>query len=515
MTMFSSFVRDRPYLVILFLAALSTVPLLSPSLPPLTDLLGHVGRYRVQLDVATDPVLQRYYGFEWALIGNLGVDLLVQLIAPLIGLEPAVKLIVIAIIALTTGGFLLLSYQVHGRISAAAFFALPIAYSFPFQFGFVNYCLSMALAVFAFVLWIRLGEQARFRMRAALFVPISVLIWLAHIGGWGAFGLFAFSAETVRLRNAGHSVIMAMLRGGIHCIPLIVPLLLTIIARTNGAEGGSGVWFNWSIKYQWLAMVLSDRWQAFDLASLYLLLVIIASAGILRSLRFNPTIGLAALLLLAAFIITPRIFIGSAYADMRLIPYAIALALLAIEAKPDFVLLRRSLVIAGFAFFLVRTAATTESFRQYDAMLTHEATVIEHFPIGARVASFVNRECCNDWMLDRRIHLPSIALARKRIFTNDQFIMAGAQLIQIRYDNAAGFDRDPSQLIKRNMSDRTDWRNFSEAMAALPRSAFDYIWVVGKAEDKRVSYSGLTAVWRAGESVVYRIDRSDTPSIRQ
>jgi hypothetical protein len=298
--MFSDFVRDRPGFVILLLALLSTVPLLSPSLPPLTDLLGHIGRYRVQLDLASDPILQRYYAFQWALIGNLGVDLLVQVIAPVIGLEPAVKLIVIAIIALTSGGFLLLSYQVHGRIGAATFFALPLAYSFPFQFGFVNYCLSMALAVLAFVFWFRLGEQGRIGLRAALFVPISVVIWLAHIGGWGALGLFAFAAESVRQRKAGNGLIMATIRGGVYCLPLILPLLLTIIVRTNGAEGGSGVWFNWEIKYQWLAMVLSDRWQAFDLASLYLLLVIIASAAILRSLRFNTTLGLAALLLFAA-----------------------------------------------------------------------------------------------------------------------------------------------------------------------------------------------------------------------
>jgi hypothetical protein len=513
--MFSDFVRDRPGLVILLLALLSTVPLFIPSLPPLTDLLGHIGRYRVQLDLASDPVLQRYYGFEWALIGNLGVDLLVQVIAPLLGLEPAVKLIVIAIVALTTGGFLLLSYQVHGRIGAATLFALPIAYSFPFQFGFVNYCLSMALAFIAFVFWIRLGEQGRIGLRAGLFVPISVVMWLAHIGGWGALGLFAFAAESVRLRKAGDGLIGAAIKGGLHCLPLILPLLLTIIVRANGADGGTGVWFNWTIKYQWLVMVLSDRWQAFDLASLFLLLLIIASAAILRSLRFNATLGLAALLLLAAFVITPRIFIGSAYADMRLIPYAIAMALLSIEASPEFASLRRSLIIAGLGFFLVRTAATTESFRQYDIMLERESAAIKVIPVGARVASLINRVCCNDWMLDRRTHLPSVALARKRIFTNDQFIMTGAQLLQIRYVKAPLFDRDPSQLIKPNISDRTDWRNFSEAMAALPRSAFDYIWVVGKAEDQGVDYTGLTPIWRQGESAVYRIDRPDPSLVPQ
>jgi hypothetical protein len=504
--MFSDFVRDRPRLVILLLAALSTLPLIYPSIPPLTDLLGHIGRYRVQLDLASDPVLQRYYGFEWALIGNLGVDLLVQVIGPLIGLEPAVKLIVIVIIALTTGGFLLLSYQVHGRIGAASLFSLPLAYCFPFQFGFVNYCLSMALAFLAFAFWIRLGDQGCIRRRAVLFVPISVLIWLAHIGGWGALGLFVFSAEVIRQRQIGASFIMSAIKSGLYCLPLVLPLFLTLIVRANDADGGTVDWFNWAAKYKWLLMTLNDRWQAFDLVSLFLLLLIIAPAVILRSLRFNATLGLAALLLLAAFIITPRILIGSASADMRLIPYVIAMALLAIEVRPKFAVLRRWLIIAGLTFFVVRTAATSESFRQYDKMLQRELAAIRAIPVGARVASLINPICCDVWMLNRRWHIPSVAVARRKIFTNDQFVMTGAQLLQIRYVEARPFDRDPSQLIKPSTSERTDWRSFAEAMAVLPRSAFDYVWVIGKAEDKNVDYSGLTPVWQQGESVLYRID---------
>ena len=504
--MFANFVRVRPYFVILVLALLSTVPLLSPALPPLSDLLAHLGRDRVQLDLANDPVLQRYYSFEWALIGNLGVDLLVQLIGPLIGLEPAVKLIVITIIALTTTGFLLLSYQVHGRIGVTALFALPLAYSFPFQFGFVNYCLSMALALLAFVFWIRLGERESFRLRIILFVPIAGLVWLAHIGGWGALGLFAFAAEITRLRKTGHSLITAMMRGGLHCLPLALPVILTIFIRVSGAEGGTGDWFNWVIKYQWLIMTLSDRWQAFDIISVFLLLLIIGSALILRNFRFEPTLGLAALFLLAAFVMIPRIFISSAYADMRLMPYVLAVALLAIDGRQLPPLLGRLLMLSGLAFFLVRTAATTESFRQYDTVLSREAAAIPLLPVGARVATFVNPTFYGGWMLDRRTHLASVALARKRIYTNDQFIMSGAQLVQIRYTKAQPFDRDPSQLIKPNTSDRTDWRNFSEAIAALPRAAFDYLWIIGKAEDKGIDYRGLTPIWRQDDSVLYRID---------
>jgi len=107
------------------LMLLSMVPLLIPDVPPLLDLPGHMGRYRVQLDLAESEALQRFYTFEWALIANMGVDLLVQLLAPIIGLEPAVKLIVMAVPALTVIGFLWVAKEVHGQVPPTALFALP------------------------------------------------------------------------------------------------------------------------------------------------------------------------------------------------------------------------------------------------------------------------------------------------------------------------------------------------------------------------------------------------------
>ena len=55
----------------------TALPLLYPPIPPLVDLLGHMGRYRVELDLGHSPWLQHYYDYHWAAIGNLGVDLLV------------------------------------------------------------------------------------------------------------------------------------------------------------------------------------------------------------------------------------------------------------------------------------------------------------------------------------------------------------------------------------------------------------------------------------------------------
>src|SRR5205085_8051388 len=107
----------------LALVVLATMlPPLYPPVPPLVDLLGHMGRYRVELDLNHSPWLQQYYDYHWALIGNLGVDVLVRLLAPLLGMEPAVKLIVLAIPPLTAIGFLWVASEVHGRVPPTAFF---------------------------------------------------------------------------------------------------------------------------------------------------------------------------------------------------------------------------------------------------------------------------------------------------------------------------------------------------------------------------------------------------------
>jgi hypothetical protein len=189
--------------VIAAVILLSAVPLLYPQIPPLVDLPGHMGRYRVQLDLDSSLWLGEFYGFEWAAIGNLGVDLLVVPLAPLIGLEPAVKLIVLSVPPLTVAGFLWVAREVHGRIPPTAFFAIPFAYGHPFLFGFVNYALAMALAFLAFALWLRLARLGRLRLRAALFVPISVVVFFTHTYGWGALGLMCFSAEAVRQHDKG------------------------------------------------------------------------------------------------------------------------------------------------------------------------------------------------------------------------------------------------------------------------------------------------------------------------
>src|SRR6476469_3118118 len=233
---------EAPWFLALVVLA-TMVPLSYPPIPPLVDLLGHMGRYRVELDLNHSPWLREYYDYHWAAIGNLGVDLLVIPLGKLMGLEPAVKLIVLAIPPMTAAGFLWVAREVHGRIPPTAFFALPFIYGYPFLFGFVNFALSVALAFVAFGLWLRLGRLGRTKLTSWLFVPISLIIFFCHTYGWGLLGLMCFSADAVRLHDRGRSWFRAGFEAARHTSVMAFPLLIMAAWRAETHGGETSAWF--------------------------------------------------------------------------------------------------------------------------------------------------------------------------------------------------------------------------------------------------------------------------------
>jgi hypothetical protein len=493
-----------------FVAAMILVaflPLLYPPVPPLVDLLGHMGRYRVQLDLASSPDLQRYFDFDWHLIGNLGVDILMVPLAKLVGLELAIKLIAMAIPPLTVAGFLWVAREVHNRLPPTALFALPFALGHPFLFGFLNFTLAMALAFLAFGLWLRLARLGRTRLRAVLFVPISFVLFVTHTFGWGTLGLLAFSAEAVRQHDKGIGWWRAALKAALHAGVMAAPLLVMLAWRSTVQQGGTADWFNLTAKASWVMMALRDRWQWFDYASVAAVLVMIVEARRRPELTFSRNLAFSALVLLVGFLVLPRIVFGSAYADMRLAPYMMAVAVLAIRFRGETVIpVARALAWLGLVFYMVRIAATTLSLALAADDQSAKLQALDHVPRGAAMVTLVGQDCGGLWALPRNSHLGAVAIVRRHAFSNDQWTIEGANLLSVRYRQAGHFRADPSQIVRpRGCASNEIWP-VDQALAAIPRSAFDYVWLVDPpAHDPRL-LDGMTPIWRGQGSLLYAVD---------
>lgn len=495
---------------------LAFVPLLYPAIPPLVDLPGHMGRFRVELDLAHSPDLQRYYTFKWALIGNLGVDLLILPMAKLFGLELGIKLIVMTIPPLTVAGFLWVAREVHNRIPPTALFALPFALGHPFLFGFVNFSLSMAFAFLAFGLWLRLARLDRTRLRGRLFVPISLIIFVTHTFGWGALGLLCFSAEAVRQHDRGISWWRAGLHAAAQASVMALPIFLMLLWRTGSAGSSAHDWFDFSSKFHYIESALRDRWKLLDLASIGLVFLLLITTLARRELGFSRNLGFSAFVLSLCFVCLPRILFGSAYADMRLAPFIFAVALIAIRFRAQTPLpFARMLAAIGLTFYVARLAATSISLALAAGQQQQALGAIEHLPIGARVLTLVGTPCAEDWALPRMSHLGGIAIVRRNAFENDQWSVPGANLLQVRNPRQyGGFSADPSQFVVPMSCPSNENHSIDAAIGAIPRSSFDYVWLIEPPAHDPRGLAGLTRVWSAGASVLYQVfpTRRTTPS---
>ena len=491
--------QRRAFLLLVIL--LGVVPLLWPAIPPLTDLPGHIGRFRIMAEAGQGPLAQ-HYRVDQALIGNFGVDELALLLRPFLGLEEATKLVVMTIPMLTIAAMLWLSREVHGRVQPGALFALPLAYAAPFQLGFVNFSLSVALALAGLALWLRLARRAPLWLRPLAFVPIAALVWLCHSFGWAMLGLFVAGAEAAMRRAAGQNWWRAGLGATMMCAPMALPVVAFMAASAHMPTGGTGDWFDLPLKLFWAMSLLRERWQLYDMLSVAALFFVVAAAWRSRLLSFAPVLAVPAMLGAVAFLLLPAFYAGASYVDARLLPATLTLALLAIRVAPGEARLAGRLAAAGLLLFTLRIATSTAAlalFAQGQATAARGADVL---PTGTTVLVLVNEPAADNWDNPRLSHIAGLAIARRRAFTNEQWALAGQQIVHPLHPGAAPFDRDPSQLVyPATVPGGTD---FDHALATFDRATFRYVWTIGFPVG-RAHQPDLTPIWSDGRSAIYRV----------
>lgn len=495
--------------VVALVCLLAIAPLLPVGIAPLVDLYGHLGRYAVQTELAQRPELQPFFSYDWGLIGNLGGDILVQVLHPVLGLEAAVRAVVILTQLLGALALMLLAREVHGRITPFALAAIPFLYGYPFNYGFINYTLSMALAMLAYVAWRRLRRD-RGEPAAGVWLAVAgAAIWVCHTYGWAFLGLLCGSTMLAEVAAARTHPVRAVGRILAACWPLLLPIVPMVIWRVESSGAAMSGW-GFAYKLVWLMSPLRTYWRDFDIGSVVAVAALLGWALFSRTVRFDRAIGLAAVLCLAFFLALPFRVFGSAFADMRLLPYALALGLVAIGPvrRHSRVLMAASAL--ALAFFAVRMATTTIAYVEQDRVVQAALPALDSMPVGARVAFFSVKPCRTRWALAPLDHLAGAALARRSVFVNDQWQHPGVSPLKVHYPAAEPFVRDPSHLVMGGNCPMPSRPRLATALGQLPRGAFTHVWIVGSIEEPVTPPEGFVAVPGAGSGLLF----AATPSPR-
>jgi hypothetical protein len=434
------------------LALLSGLPFLVARHPQLTDYASHLARYHVMLDGGRSPFLARYYAFEWLFRGNLGADLLVWPLAGLFGLETAGWLIGLVIPPLTGLGLVAVEWQWRRRMGVGALLAFATIWSPAMGMGFYNFCLSLALALFAFAGWIRLEGR---RWRWAPFLPVGLLVWLCHASGWGILGILVFGYEWSRRKRP--SAFLAPW-------PLALPLVPALLFAGEAIGGLSYGEHAGTYKFAIFVQTLREQSLGADVLTLVLLLLVLLAALLTR--KIDGRLGWAALIFGILSLAMPRHFGGGDYADYRLMAVTLMIGCLAIAWQAP-----RWLFWVAPALFLCRLGLTTDAWQRQSRELEAALKALDYLPIGARVAGAVLVEP-QAWQLNPFEHAPSYATVRRDALVNSHFAIAGVHMLRLK-GGGEGFV-DPSQRI-------IHWRGEAIDLAAFaPAQRADYLWYFGR-----------------------------------
>jgi len=503
----------RPF--VLAMLALVALPLLWPSLPPLIDLPSHVGSYHLALSLPASATLSQWYEFHWQWLGNLGMELLVPPLAKAVGVELATKLIVIGVVLLTAAGMLWIAREIHGELPPAAALALPLAYGYPLHFGFLNYCLSMALMLLAFGLWLHLGRRGWIARRAVLFAALAPAVWVAHAIGWALLAVACGAAELQRQLAGGARGPAALARVTLACASLATPVLLMAALPHHGATRASG-WLVLPELAKWLVTLFRDRWIAVDLATAAVFFALLAVAAMGRAgLRLERRLAVPALAVFAVFVLAPQSINDSGFVNGRIAPGALALLALAIAAAPGATRRQQHLAaLAATTFLVVRMALTTASLALYSASWDAHLKALDALAPGSRVVAFSPVPCGHgfaNWYTPRVYHLPSLAIVRKDAFANSEWQIDGLQLLRVKYAAARPFDSDPSETVTLGC-DVPGFRRYDVALATFPRQAFDALWLLDVPRAQWPRDPGLALVWADETSALFHISHVPPPA---
>lgn len=501
--------RSR-WLVVL-LAVCAAVPLLIPSFPPLIDLPAHYSGYYVQENISHSRSLARFYTFNWTFIPNLGVELLVVPLTPILGLQLSVKLIVAAIPALAVAGMLWTSSEAHRRTQPTALFALPLAYGYPLIFGFVNYCLSISLALLALGWWLRLGHQGRSAFRMGAFAIVAPAIMVVHLLGYIVLGLTAGGATIGAALEQGTPLPKATWRAFVACLPMAWPIALLLFWQGAASPGSSG-WFALRPLAIGFTTILREQHQGWDLASGALVFAVAASPLLLRkSFAFSPVLLVPALLIWSLVICLPTNLLGTDFANTRLIPLACALTILAVRHRGGEA---PWVAAAALLFLLLRLAITTVDMARADENIQRELAALDRIRPASRVASFVVLRCARSWEPPRLQTVGSFATSRRESFSNDEFSRREAQLLGIRYGDGTLIRPLPEPQVMSGPCSR--WPNkptLDAAMRQLPWNYVDYLWLIDVPAGQVPHDPHLRPVWTNGHSVVFEVRPAHAASL--
>jgi hypothetical protein len=504
-----------PAAAVLIVAAL-LAPLLVVDVPAVLDYPNHLARFYILAHPA-DAVLSTMYAPHWAVLPNIGMDLIGQAL--------------LRIMPVYTGGRILLGLSLIAPLAGAALYARAafgrwtwwslgvgvLAYNGVFFLGFMNFLLGLGVALAGAAGWRilrRRGAPAAVTAGAGALFGLSA--FFCHVLGFGFFAVLVGAEEAdalLRLRRERRLTLRRLAATAALLAAALGPSLILYVATHRPTAHGDPVIWRWTAKL----VQAQVPFMIYDKRVTMLSATVVSAVVILIWRRCERACGvlLAWAALGGLFLVAPFAAGGGTFVDTRL-PLMAALLLFA-GLSPR--LSRRAggaVVAVLLVLALGRTGEVAAAWRGRATDLAELRASLAQLQPGAKVmsarpaydpayAARNGRALPNVEMMDE--HLAALGVIERRAFWPLLFADPGQQPIVVR---------PPYDRMSQTLGSPAPWealfaaRPTPAALAAYPylqdwRGRFDFVLLAGPPQAR--APAGLALV-RAGEAIsLYRITR--------
>jgi hypothetical protein len=419
--------------------------------------------------------------------------------------------------------------MVYHRVAFAGYSYWPlgvglIAYNGVFFLGFMNFLLSLGLALIAAAGWIALHRRKLLLTRIAAGALATAAIFFCHILGTVLFALLIGADEASalwkRLTSGSLKLSDLACATGALAVALSPAIGLYLLGPLNARVDSVGDWRGVAKVWRILTPFMTTSPELTLLTGVAVIALLILLRPRLQS---APGVPLALAGLVLAFVVVPSSMKGGAFIDMR---FALMIALLLFAGMQPRLGVRQATCTGVFlaALIVIRSGYVGATWIDHRHDLADVRAAIAEVQPGMRVLAArghpgeqadlqpANRALPGVYRLDG--NLAGLLVIERRAFWPLLFADPAQQPLAVK----PPFDR-----IAQPMSEPIEWQWI--AQDALPAEAlqrapylehwqrqFDAVLLIDRAAATVRTPSGLSPVYRGKYAELYRIDRQPDPA---
>jgi hypothetical protein len=484
-------------------------PLLLVDVPPLLDYPNHLARAVFLAFGANDQFMSQYYAARWAIIPDLGTDLVWPPLMRVLPIYVAGKVVVGFIVVLPVLGTIAYSRAVFGVRSAWPLGSVLVAYNGTLLLGFLNFVAGAGLALLMAAAWI--AWRDRYPWRTIMLASVgSVALFFCHLMGLAFCVILVSGHEAAWLWSHRRSGIAIARRVAAGIAVMVGPGLLYVVSPLSTVATVTA-WPLLADKFRELVMPFANYVLPLDIGTLGAVVGFLLGCAFVGRCRITVASGIPLVVLALLFVVAPNAVKGTYLFDTR---FAVMFGYLLFGAVLPAPLPRWATVAAVMGFgtlFAVRMAVVDVAWAEHRVDVADLRTTIAGVPPGARVfvATVSQEEAPQYWLrgaLSRRLslglpldgHLGALLLIERRAYWPFMFDDPAQQPMETRPPYRGLADRADAAVGARDLEvlNKVDLCGFTDLLL---------LHAGGVADAARLDPGRLALVSQTDIAALYRV----------